>query len=164
VQWDAQARAEFLADRLGPGRWRTVRHSHPVLDGEVTPPHHRYPSGGDMAGAFDDAQLTGEPQRETLDIVTEDGPAEIGFGYDPGRGQRPFWVELPGPDGRPVTRDFASVEGYTEWYEGETGNYDPPPLPAGPDGRNAPGREPTRAGRRPPPTPNLDQLPDGSII
>jgi hypothetical protein len=133
VKFDQTAFDDFLKERFGPGRWRTVTHNHPVVetvgpDGEsrlVTDPDNRYPSGinGDLALAETEARATGQPVESTIDIVTEDGPAQIRYGYRPGA-ERPFWIDIPGPPR--IQRDFATLESYHEFYEGQTGRYYPP--------------------------------------
>lgn len=111
---------EFLAQNP-KGRWKPVRHSHPVKGG-VTEPHGRLPSGrGDIGGAERIARSTGKPARETLDIVTEAGAQEVHYGYDPGA-EKPYWVDAPRPDGTRVKERFRTLGEYDHFYARETGN------------------------------------------
>jgi hypothetical protein len=155
VKPDPDAFADYLRERLGPGTWRTLRHNHPVVetvgaDGEarlITPTDERYPSGinGDLALAEADARATGQPIEATIDIVTEAGPAQIRYGYNPGA-RRPFWVEIPGPPR--IREDFATLESYHEWYEGQTGHYYPPETHMEPGASTPRSRPPSDSGFR----------------
>lgn len=115
--------AEFAAEQMGGGRWRGVKHNHPVSsETGVTPPHDRFPSGagGDLAGAAAEGQASGQPHSESIDIVTENGPDQVHYGYDPTQ-ERPYWVDVPGPGGTRTREQFRSMEAYHEWYEQQTG-------------------------------------------
>ena len=107
-----------------------------------------------MAGAKADALDTGRPQRETLDFVTEHGPAEVHFGYDPGV-KKPFWIEYPGPDGTRMVERFKELGDYHEFYEART-NTEYPPPDVEPGARNTPRTDDTQH--------HPTQLQDGEII
>jgi hypothetical protein len=114
--------AEFAAEQLNRGRWKGVKHNHPVGEGGVTPMHERFPSGagGDLAAAAQDAIAAGKPHSESIDVTTETGPQEIHYGYDPAS-ESPYWVDVPGPDGARIKESFGSIEDYHAWFEKQTG-------------------------------------------
>jgi hypothetical protein len=116
VKIDPAARASFLADRPWPARWRTVRHNHPIGRGRVTPHAQRYPSVADMRGAEQQARRNFKPQRELLDVATQDGRRSIPFGYDQTQKQ-PFWVEVPDVSGVSRPERFTNVIEYQLWRE-----------------------------------------------
>ncbi len=115
---------EFVSERLGGGRWRGVRHTHPIEPlTRVTPPEQRFPSGagGDLAAAAQDAAASGQPHAESVDIVTERGAEQIHYGCDP-HAERPYWVDYPDAAGLRVPQDFRSLKAYHEWYKTMTGH------------------------------------------
>jgi len=114
--------AEFAPEHPDSRYWRGIKHYHPIEEGGVTPQENRYPSGrgGDLDSIAADAQFAGGPQAQSIDIVTESGPEKINFGYDP-TDERPYWVDLPGPEGSRVQARLESLEAYHEWYKQQTG-------------------------------------------
>ncbi|MDA0184049.1 hypothetical protein OJ997_27320 [Solirubrobacter phytolaccae] len=96
------------------GRWRGVRHYHPVGADGVTAPEHRIPSGkgGDMEAVQRDAEHhESRRHEEVLDIETENGREQVRYGYDETQTNR-WWVLLPGA-AKPER--FFSLAAYDFW-------------------------------------------------
>ena len=165
VQASPQVWEEFAREQMGGGRWRTVKHNHPIDETGLTPVRDRYPSGrgGDLGGAIDEAAAYGQAETKTIDIVTERGAEQILYGYDPAA-EKPIWVDIPGPTGERVRTRFKSLESYHEWYEQQTGLplYDVAPAPvASPTAEGAAGPKAAAPGTTEAPKPAATEAPEG---
>ena len=121
VEMDRKVETELAGEKLG-GRWRAIKHFHPVAEGKrVTPVELRFPSGrgGDFDGVRAEADYTGKAATEEIDIVTERGRETIRYGVDPDATE-PYWVDLPAEHGR-LQRSFATLDEYYKFYEEQTG-------------------------------------------
>ncbi len=105
------------AEQRAKGNWVFEAHSHPVAEpGGVTALSERWPSGGneggDFAGVAARAERTGQPVTESLRYIGDGGtPETLKYGYDPTQ-EKPYFVERPGPDGKPVRQEWTTIDDY----------------------------------------------------
>jgi hypothetical protein len=103
-----------------PDAWQLDAHSHPVNpETGVTPFPERLPSstGGDFSTIEAESAAAGNQARtSTIDVTTENGPAQTHFTFDPNE-PRPYKIDYPDPvTGERTQVEFASKEAYEEWY------------------------------------------------
>jgi len=141
-----RAMAEYISERGAPGRWRLREHFHPPDVSGATPAEQRFPSGrgGDFERARSDSSAAGgHPVEATLAFMSEDGPREVAYGYDPSRA-KPYWIRWADESGRPHLEEFPSLDAYAAWFRRRFGGS--PDVAQG-SGISAPGR--SRATQRP---------------
>lgn len=141
-----RAMAEYIRERGAAGRWRLREHFHPPDISGATPAEQRYPSarGGDFERARSDSTAAGNrPVEAALAFMTENGPQEIAYGYDPSRA-KPYWLRWVDDHGDPHVEEFANLDAYGTWFRRRFGGS--PDVAQG-SGISAPGR--SRPTRRP---------------
>ena len=114
-------------EQLGKGEWVYEAHSHPTEGPKgVTPDAERWPSGGgdggDFKGVAKEAARTGKPVSEEIHYFTENGREKLTYGYDPSNPDKPYFIERPGPDGKPVRHEYKTINEYHQDFEAKFGH------------------------------------------
>lgn len=108
--------SEILESRFGS--WMLDRHVHPIdPKTNLTDPTNWYPSGepGDFQRLRSESESNGGIARNsTITIITENGPVEIEFGYNPKRTKK---YHIKGVPGETEPLRFSSIEEYRDFYK-----------------------------------------------
>ena len=69
-----------------------------------------------------EAARTGKPVSEEIHYFTENGREKLTYGYDPSNPDKPYFIERPGPDGKPVRHEYKTINEYHQDFEAKFGH------------------------------------------